>query len=368
MHKSEAFVPFIHVLRGLAPLIVLWVHLGGAWLAGSHKQVLPAFQWYRTYFSEPLHLAGDGAHMAVVVFFLISGYIISHVGQFETPFQFVVKRVFRILPTLTIAVIAAWLVHVVSPLFDLPAFYGTVASSTEDYISTALLYVFAVGGKPAVGAAWSLYVEVIFYALFALWLAAVKARPNVSTAGLTASVAVVSAIVLAVPALRPQMLFLAYLPMFLIGRSLYTLHTKVSSIRLTIVFVAVNLIVMCAAWEAFWPGYLTKETPFEPIVTYLAAPGLFMIAMYANIRRVPRILMFFGNISYALYILHEPIGNFSISILYKYGLNATAAVVGGTVISIGAAAFVTKLVERPAQKAARYILSFRRPEEPQPAS
>ena len=48
-------------------------------------------------------IAGGGA--GVVVFFLVSGYIITHVLQKERPLDFFIKRIFRIYPLLMAAVL-----------------------------------------------------------------------------------------------------------------------------------------------------------------------------------------------------------------------------------------------------------------------
>src|SRR4051794_1142310 len=106
--SPSSFIPFIQLLRGVAPLPVVWAHLGGAWYAATHAEIFAPFQWFRVMFSEPLHLFQDGAHLGVVVFFLISGYIISHVGQNESLLEFLIKRSVRLLPTLFLAVFAAY--------------------------------------------------------------------------------------------------------------------------------------------------------------------------------------------------------------------------------------------------------------------
>jgi peptidoglycan/LPS O-acetylase OafA/YrhL len=79
-------------------------------------------------------------HLGVGIFFLVSGFIISHVAEKETRAEFVVKRVLRIWPTLTIAVFLMWLLK---SLFGATPYGGfsTATSFGEHLRSAALLLV-----------------------------------------------------------------------------------------------------------------------------------------------------------------------------------------------------------------------------------
>ena len=356
--SPSSFIPFIQLLRGIAPLPVVWAHLGGAWYFATHGKIFPPFQWFRATFSEPLHLFQDGAHLGVVVFFLISGYIISHVGQNESLLEFLIKRSVRLLPTLFLAVFGMYVLAAVSPFFGLPALWGTQANSAFDYISTALLFNFAANMPSGLGVTWTLYAEVIFYAIFAMWIGHAKSAPILSTIGMMAVAALILAPIHFSNYAVSQTYFTACLPLFIIGRAMYLRHTGQISFRAATAFFAVNFAALFYVYSVARPEYLWQP-PTEPIVTYVAAIMIFYVAMASNIKRVPRVFNFLGNISYALYLVHVPVGVFSMNVLYGAKLPLGATVLCGIAISIAAAFLVTRYVEAPARALARSYLRRR---------
>ena len=101
-------IPFIHLLRGIAALLVMWVHLG-LWYPAEHGYTWWAAGVWRDGLVAPLHLYQDGGHLPVLLFFLVSGFIITHVSLKETRLEFVVKRLFRLAPPLLLALLLMWL-------------------------------------------------------------------------------------------------------------------------------------------------------------------------------------------------------------------------------------------------------------------
>lgn len=360
---NKSLIPFIHILRGVAPLLVVWAHLGGAWYAGTHKAVLPVFATFREWFSTPLRLTGDGAHLAVMVFFIISGFIISHVGQTGSRIDFILRRSVRILPTLFLTIFITWLIAVCSETLGITPFYGNKAQSAGDYIATALTYIFAIDyRRSALGPVWSLYVEFIFYGIFAIWMMVARPRPVLATIGMLASVAMILAPVIFSQYAADQATFTGYLPFFIIGRAMYLYQRSTLTLGGLVGFTTASIAMLFWVFEQTRPGYLTGDVPFEPIVTYIAAPIIFFAALKANIERVPAPLMFLGNISYALYLIHEPIGNFAMNALFDAGVELNIVVAAGIAASFITAAIVTLYFERPIQKLARNLRS--RPKVP----
>lgn len=81
------FVPFLHILRGVAVLMVVWAHFTGWWLDVSHVH-WKAYSFVSRHIATPLQIFKDGGFLAVVIFFLISGYIISQAADREDRFEF----------------------------------------------------------------------------------------------------------------------------------------------------------------------------------------------------------------------------------------------------------------------------------------
>ncbi|KTC85483.1 acyltransferase family protein [Legionella drozanskii] len=100
----------------------------------------------------PLAYAGGAG---VVVFFLVSGYVISHVLQTEQPLEFLIKRIFRIYPLYIFAVLFQYsLLYFVNP-----------AALNLKIIIQQLLLVGDFFQTPCTlgGVEWTLRVEVLFY-------------------------------------------------------------------------------------------------------------------------------------------------------------------------------------------------------------
>lgn len=99
---SPAEFNFITFLRGPAALLVLYSHFVGRYLEGiGHTYGLK--EWVDRIFVEPLVIVEDFGQLGVMIFFLLSGFIITHVAQRETLKRFLLRRAFRIYP-------AYWLV------------------------------------------------------------------------------------------------------------------------------------------------------------------------------------------------------------------------------------------------------------------
>lgn len=75
MTEKKEFFQFISLLRGFAALLVVWSHLVGWWLNANKLESPYQYYWENT-IVKPFHLYQNGGHLGVVLFFLISGYII----------------------------------------------------------------------------------------------------------------------------------------------------------------------------------------------------------------------------------------------------------------------------------------------------
>ncbi len=102
-------------------------------------------------------VAGGGA--GVVVFFLVSGYIITHVLQKEGTVEFLVKRAFRIYPLYMIAVLIQY------------ALLASNGNAPDPLILLSqLLLIGDLFGTPLAlnGVEWTLRLEILFYLLMAM--------------------------------------------------------------------------------------------------------------------------------------------------------------------------------------------------------
>src|SRR5208282_2429062 len=74
------------------------------WPQRNRVSWLPA-QLAERWIFEPLHLMTHGGAMAVALFFLVSGFVITYVAQRETRREFAIKRVLRIFPPLWLSIV-----------------------------------------------------------------------------------------------------------------------------------------------------------------------------------------------------------------------------------------------------------------------
>jgi len=124
--------------------------------------------WPLVFPSTPLPWPG---HLAVVVFFVLSGYVISHAARPELGLRgYAVHRLARIYPVL----IAAALLSLVIAAYT-PVNIGNYGSSRgSDWFDITLNMAFLGQSwmdvpMPYVGTVWSLDYEVWYYILFAIW-------------------------------------------------------------------------------------------------------------------------------------------------------------------------------------------------------
>src|ERR1700709_692538 len=111
----------------------------------------------------PLGIIQHGGWLAVCLFFLISGFVITHVAAREGVAEFLVKRFFRIFPLLAIFVLLSIGLQ--------PALWGSVSWASLLRKMT-LVNWFHTPQVNYVGGAMTLVIEVQFYVLVALTMAA----------------------------------------------------------------------------------------------------------------------------------------------------------------------------------------------------
>ena len=134
----------IQFLRGLAALMVVGVHLKYPWCAGAAT-----------------------GHFGVDIFFVISGFIMSHICA-HSPGHFLLRRVIRVVPFYWAATIAVFVLALLAPdlLRSTKPSFGNLAKSLLfiPYQKESGLI------QPMVFLGWTLNYEMYFYVLTALGL------------------------------------------------------------------------------------------------------------------------------------------------------------------------------------------------------
>jgi peptidoglycan/LPS O-acetylase OafA/YrhL len=233
---------------------------------------------------------GGGA--GVVVFFLVSGYIITHVLQTEATSEFLIKRVFRIYPLY----MAAVLMHSAF-LF----FLGNAVPWT-----TLLLQLLLVGdlfGTPyaLAGVEWTLRLEVAFYLLMAGVFSFRRSQHFrlVLPYGLLA-VAPVLALLGPFPhAGAMSAYFTLYFPFLLIGSMAYLAERQLASWW---VFTALSAVVFAQYYWGIWayqPAWTGAH--FAPL-----AFAIFLCAwLVRGWFRRSALLLVLSDLTFGVYLFHN---------------------------------------------------------------
>ena len=144
---------YIDALRGIAALLVVWLH-SASFLYRTSEQTRESSGWLYSVITR-----FDVGHTGVVVFFLISGFVIPFSIRPDRPApvrSFLIRRFLRIYPAYWLSV----------PIAAVAIFWiwGTDFSGREILINLTLLQDL-FGVRPAEGVYWTLIVELVFYAL-----------------------------------------------------------------------------------------------------------------------------------------------------------------------------------------------------------
>lgn len=309
--------------NGAGPRSLLPLLTGLRFLAAAQVAI------FHFFFPDPVNFVGSlfsAGFQAVTFFFVLSGFILAYVYSGEvaqaaspkTKRAFWAARAGRILPAYMLGLAIA-----------LPAFaYAALISKItpmEVFLPSIVLAPFMLQAFwPPVAAAWnqpawSLSVEMVFYALFPLLLAATrKVRP-------TTLLIVAYVLLLGVQGLRetfhpaayaPEVQWnfykffpLFHLPTFLFGIALGRvflfgprLSTRASSAMFMMAATAVLLVL---GFRYVLPNWLSRDpilVLFYGLIIFGAARPSHLLAPLAS-----RPMVLLGDASYALYILHVPL-------------------------------------------------------------
>lgn len=339
-YRSTRFNPQIQGLRAIAVLGVVFYHFGATWLPGGF--------------------------IGVDVFFVISGFLIS--GQIYRELdrnqfsilRFYERRARRILPaylcTTLIASIAACLLLLPT---QLTAYANSVIASLA-FVSN--IYFYATSGYFAPKAVdlpllhyWSLGLEEQFYLFFPPLMIAIHQFPK----GRAASVILITLTSLSLLAAEiilrrnPDAAFYL-LPFrafeFLLGALLarYETPPTTDSFKAIFAILAGVLIILIGMVSIDEQSRFPGITALVPCAGTLAA--IWGASSADGRRRTPlasRPMLFFGNISYSLYLVHWPIVVFGK--LVAPDLDPVAFWFAGVGLSIALAWFSYRFIERPSR-------------------
>lgn len=327
-------------LRGIAAMSVVLFH----YTSGYERYFAP-------YASKPLFYAPNG-HFGVELFFCISGFVI--LGTIERTAnlkRFGIHRLARIYP--------AYLACAVLSFITIRLAHFNVPGLTPLAIAWNATMLTGLTGTQAIDPSyWTLSYEIVFYVSAAVawsWLAGAKRRMELPCLAWLA-VSLIGHWVAWVPQHHRLMVVLnvEYANLFVLGMMLYYL-SQGSRTRLTRPTLLGALLM-----ALFPPEYNSGHLP-QPIYIALVlgiCGAIWVVARTGGNFLDIRPLVFLGDLSYSLYLIHQMVGFALIGMLLRAGLGTNAAILLTIFAVVGLAYCLRRLVERPAE---RWIKDLARP-------
>jgi peptidoglycan/LPS O-acetylase OafA/YrhL len=331
---------FLDYLRACAAWLVVWDHLATIMPGWSGKVFAPA-EWVRVHVARPLGIIQDFGWFGVALFFLISGFIISDRARVESARDFVIRRVLRIYPMLMIAVLLA------------AALVADKAQVTPRNILTNLTLANYLITPQIVllGVAWTLVIEVMFYAL-----TAVTQFMRDSPHRIALNLAIAALMIWKRGAFGGHLVWFGvyamYLPILVMGQTIYWwLSRRRLPTALGIGYLAAAFGVFLWGVSLVEPAYLPLANSYAISVAY--ALMLFLALVRVRLPQVPAV-RFLSDASYSLYLLHGIAGPLVLKALIPRA-PLWVAIGAAAAVSLTAAAISYRWLERPLQRVARRL-------------
>jgi exopolysaccharide production protein ExoZ len=360
MPSSRRYYTLLNQLRGVAAMLVVWSHIVGDEMQRDGRT------WFgltivKRFITGPLDIVQQFGWFGVVLFFLISGFVITDAAYRETSREFVVRRLLRIYPPIIMTTI---IILVLASFGAEPALANV--SPIAWILSVTLVNYIIVPQALVIGVAWTLAIEVTFYLV--IWLVSPlgKRAPWLFPA--------ITLIVIAVVRVFDDKLgnsfFLlsvctGYLPILVLGQLVFLVVSK----RIPRWAGALGVL---AAWGIFiwclernYPAFLLPINSYGPSITIAAAVFLGAIVAEGRLRPLG-LLDVVARRSYTLYLVHGPIGFLLVDVLSPVAWMPSTVVLLIALLGIAAATELAyRLVEKPSLQLNRRV--FRRSKAVQPA-
>lgn len=322
---------FIDVLRGLGALAVFYQHVG--------ERVWPQFADFTTY---QFQLGQFG----VMLFFLCSGFVIpASLEKHGSIQKFWVGRIFRIYPLYWFSLLAAVVLWSLS-IYRMPAYFET--SPLIGISANITMFQTFMGVPNAIGLYWSLAFEMAFYILVTLlFVVGLHKRTfTVTTLLLLGSIAIGVGFPVVLNRIAPIGLLFNFATMF-VGTVFYRVYTNTLPQRALWVTLGLAAVSIALTLGVNFYGRDRAEMggtqSFLPMLTaWMGAYALFTLSFFTRVRFTNRLLIYFGTISYSIYLMHP-----LIMALFPQFDSALLTVIVWSAAVLAISSFTYRFVEEP---------------------
>lgn len=348
-------------LRGIACLLVVWVHI---YIVGINdpntvKIWVPSLADYmfgegalsanihgKIFYGLVLTLGLSSGSFGVAIFFVISGYVILMSVDRLSPATFIKRRFFRIVPlNALIVLMAAGVMKFASNL------YGTdIGIDFRSIVGSSFAANYWIGGFSILPVLWTLEAEIFFYvfmAAAAVTLGRMGFRHLIALA-LICFLATFALADTASPSGAHIAVLFTHVSFMLIGSIIYR-AVQTQRILAGLLSGALGLLI---CYACFWSlsDQAGVETVGYTFVTVVAAVTVFMPALITGMpAKIFTPLRFFGRISYPLYLVHIPIGWWVMWLMSNVGFGMYTAATGACLVAVLISWVLHVAVEQPIQ-------------------
>lgn len=291
INEQDNRIAFLDYLRVISVFSVLIGHRYWNVLSGAINDP-SVHSSLRVFLNEVVAPLASGGGFGVVIFFLISGFIIAEVLSRETTTEFLIRRFFRIYPLYIFAVAVE---------ITVSNAWGAVS------IHQLLIKAFLIGDffntwYALNGVEWTLRIEVLFY-LFAGILRLLPPRGGFDNKKYILTILFLAVLLLNLTAPFPDDLFIGYTsiyaPFTLLGVGFWLFHKKTVSILSFFsftIFVLLNYFWMISVYQSFW------------INQHFAVLAVFVFTIFYSMRKIlPRSKFIYevAQLTYPIYLFHN---------------------------------------------------------------
>ncbi|MET0408455.1 MAG: acyltransferase family protein, partial [Hyphomicrobium sp.] len=274
----------IDALRAIAALTVLFQHVSG--------DIWRAFPASLPYLKPVALDLFDWGRFGVVLFFLISGYVIPLSFTGPSPLQkFVISRIFRLYPAFWLSIVAM-----------VGALHLNGVNLLPTQIAANVTMAYPLFGQAAInGVFWTLIIEVMFYiACFILFAAGQLESPKVVGAlALLGIMSVVGpSVILGRQTLPLHGYFLSFL---LLGSLIRQTHARLphaKQLACLVAFAIIAALPIVSSLNAGRPTAFSYSTDMGVALSIIAAGALFIASWSPVFSSLPRFLLELGAWSF----------------------------------------------------------------------
>ncbi|WP_268797022.1 acyltransferase family protein [Pseudomonas huanghezhanensis] len=321
---------YLDALRGIAALLVVFTHFYAPLL--GHV-------WVLDYLIDP-------GKLGVLWFFMISGVVIpfSLKPGPDGPSRFLISRFMRLYPAYWLSLLVFLVMLKIS---------GSALPAWPQVIANLSMVQAAMGFDDVIGLYWTLFIEVVFYALcLALFVAgklddvAFRSRCALLFLLMALAMGAVRAVTerklpVALPLALSLMFFGSVWRQWLLGE-----HSRQLTRNLLLLLVGFAVLLPPTLIMAYNKDMGTGETWGRYLFTYFVAISSFLL-LTRSVRLHHPALVWLGAVSYSLYLLHPSMLMLSHWLLEPTGASPLIVALFATVLTLGFAHLSFRLIETP---------------------